>query len=819
MTEFKYAKMSKSEHAFVDWMVRDQEISPKYLDIDPHGVKGEITFNEAVAFAMRKMPWRKYMPMLERANPLYPHPLDDRNWAPPIKRRISEFLAEAEIHALNSGLAPTDPKYCAVLHDRFFELAGPSYHNGGLCLAYDYDGGYLYDLTHVRMEDMTNLTSKDFFDNCMAPTSPGTYMGSCTENGQARTAIFQDHPHCPLDTVATESHAYAVPVGEKDIMSSAIDASEIGGTGWARKVNPAAEYYNSDGMPGVSHLIEQNVYIDRNRAILASERHTKAIGIDYENEQSNPELCDPALARSSVREILDVYDRVVQSNHQSISPFLNISRYMSQLPYETAVNIGIEILKKWPYNNHALLPLAWTVALDDPEQVLKICDRLKAEFPNSGFCETMIGLAYQNSGDHMRALEAFAMAVQINRNNFIARQAAANSLLNFGEYDTAEKVLNDVVEVIPNSPGTHMLLANIAQMRGDMETAFVEAKKEYTIFVGNMNAQILYAQLSNATGKPVEAIATLNSLLDSNPWIQGQTLGIIYNQLAGSYILAGKLDTAHDIFAAIADRNLLDLQAIMGLALQLGISSFKLDSAEVLAESLAQENPLYALMVAYIALMKNDLGRAEKLYEGLTPEYKKLPMTRSLLASLEIYRGNSEEARRINEEIASSNKYDFSAQSMLIFFDLNAGLTESARKKYSEMIKDFPDVFQIKLMHPAILVNEGKYGEAFNEALTLINEYQNHPTALNTAGMALLEMGMPEAALPYVEHSYDIHPYDPGTKTILAKIHLEMGNLDEAEDLASQAVVDWIDIDTGNNDYNPHTILGEIEARRGKMAH
>lgn len=812
---YKIGNMPDAERTFVRWLIDSKDVAIEAMDINPNGTEKAIEFEEAVAFAMKTMPWQEYMPRLEQASPFYKHPLDDRNYPPQIKSRMELLMAMSEMEIDSEGILSTDPYYCHELQKRFFDLAGPSFEKGGLCLAYDYSGGYHYDLVQVSAENMHNLTSQEFFENCMAPSSPGTYMGSCTENTQARIAAFQNHPICRMDMMITEQHVYPVTSGMAMTSGEELDGSQIGMSGWAVKANPAVEYYNISGTGKIASMIEPDVFADIDLFASYVEDYYSAIGTDVKGEMSNPDLCDPATRYHALHSALNVLDVRIKENSKTIMPFLTLSKFTASMEFEYGLEIALEVLKKWPDNPHSLMPLLNIMDLRNDDNVRQVVEILDRELPRSGLGHTIDGYAALAAGDARSALRTLNIALNRNPGNMYALAGIANLAFSMGRYEAAENALSRINEISPNLPGIHMLAASIAQIKGDLPTALTEAKKEATIFVGNMNAILLHAQLATSMGRPLEAIHLLDSFLQSNPYLSREWRVAILGQMIPAYDLYGETDTALDIFYHLYDEDLLTPDQTLAISLQLYISYSSLDKAEEIATYMSSQNPLMTAYVGMIRAARYDHVAAERIYESLKREYADYPIMDHLRLAIESSKGHREKSRKLLERILAKNPYDFSAQSMLVSYYISTGDIEAARAQYEDLKKSFPNVFDVKAMEPMFHMVDGRFLEAKLHAEELLDKKPRMIELLSVHSLASLKLGDLDVAMDSAERALAILPEDPSLQALIAAIHLEMGELEQAERFATEASKNWIETEVNYID-DPQTILGKIETLRAR---
>jgi TolB-like protein/Tfp pilus assembly protein PilF len=85
---------------------------------------------------------------------------------------------------------------------------------------------------------------------------------------------------------------------------------------------------------------------------------------------------------------------------------------------------------------------------------------------------------------------------------------------------------------------------------------------------------------------------------------------------------------------------------------------------------------------------------------------------------------------------------------------------------------------------------QNRLGEARIELETAIALDRNHTVAFRNLGLTLMQLGKPEAAIPYIEKSIRLSPHDPNivnNYASLGQCHLLLGHLDQAIEFLRKA--------------------------------
>jgi arylsulfatase A-like enzyme/tetratricopeptide (TPR) repeat protein len=183
---------------------------------------------------------------------------------------------------------------------------------------------------------------------------------------------------------------------------------------------------------------------------------------------------------------------------------------------------------------------------------------------------------------------------------------AALLLEHLGRLDDAFVYANIAIPFDP--PAAHVLLAQIAFKRGDLEGAEMEAREAFSGGDRRPDARLVLADVFIARGDPQEAIDLLSSTLD-----EGITADSVYAKLAITYVWIGEFDRAEEVlrgFEETDDLGLLLAYGRLALSRELwGEARGWLERA-LLADP---SNPTIKLNLGNIAMVEGRLSEAEGL--------------------------------------------------------------------------------------------------------------------------------------------------------------------------------------------------------------
>jgi tetratricopeptide (TPR) repeat protein len=161
-----------------------------------------------------------------------------------------------------------------------------------------------------------------------------------------------------------------------------------------------------------------------------------------------------------------------------------------------------------------------------------------------------------------------------------------------------------------NPPAAHLLLAEIAFKRGDLEGAEMEAREAMSSGDRQAGPRLVLADIAIARGEPYEAINLLTQALDD-----GITDDSVYAKLAITYVWIGDYDGAEEVLRGFEETEDLSLLLAFG----------KLASSRQLwaeakgwferALRLDPTNPTIKLNLGHIAMAEDNLSQARRFLE------------------------------------------------------------------------------------------------------------------------------------------------------------------------------------------------------------
>jgi len=787
----RYAKMSDAQRQFVDWLIEEKGIPPESLDIDPHGVPEEISFEEAAAFALKSEKWQDYLPGLDMAG--LKHPLDTRNYPPEIRERIQKLAAEANEKI---KLTPKNEGYCEAFFDEFFALGAKNFTDGGICLAYDWR-------VSIAKEEHEQ-TSEEAFTKCM--TSPEE-TGSCTEHTyMPMGAVLLAGVPCSLEMMETEKHVFPACNGKS------YDASGIGyGFGWASRINPAAVYYHSyNAIPDPSKDARQNVDYYNIVTMISPENYVNMKAV-YSGKSSD-----------NVEKILDAYEPLISQSNLRTDVFLAfgymIFSYSMSGNREKAEEMAFAILRRWPDNPQSLKTLEFIAR--NAEEALNLSRELSAEHPDTGWGETFRAKAFEYQDKSDEAFKLFLKAAQMDENNTIARRSLAVHYIVRGNFKEAINAIQSAVELAPSMSDNLYILSDILIYLGKPMEALSVIDRNPMKYEQNSHLHLLASTLLTDIGRPELAIPALNSFLNSPADID-YMIPRIYEGLAKAYLMMGEMQTAREMSAKLASADSLDVDPMTYHKMMTRIYSASNDMASAkhhldIIFSNGPNGPEFDFLSLNILLESGSIKEAQEFLAELETRHSMhnlLPYYKTLVL---LHSEGPDKAREYLSQVIGEDQNNIFMQEMNTLLSIFEGYNPGPERTNS-YFSQTKNIFSIQVLKPLYLLKQGDPEAAKAEADRLLEKNSRNISIHRTRAASLLEMETYDEALEAGVIMQEMFPHKKDGLIVQAMAHLKMGELDEAEEAARQAVehenralVLWPLV-------RPEFILNEIRKRRAEM--
>jgi tetratricopeptide (TPR) repeat protein len=170
-----------------------------------------------------------------------------------------------------------------------------------------------------------------------------------------------------------------------------------------------------------------------------------------------------------------------------------------------------------------------------------------ARAPDGGELRRILAAAYATDERYELGIEQLTAAVQLNAGDERARLALADAYVAAGQPDTAERVLKQTIDTLPDSGRAQYRLGRLYQSQSRIPEAIgaLSASAAHPILLGRDALYETIAVLRVSEGEFAEAIAAYRLELDANP-----NNALAHRRLGDLYSQAGRLDDSLAEYAA-----------------------------------------------------------------------------------------------------------------------------------------------------------------------------------------------------------------------------------------------------------------------------
>jgi arylsulfatase A-like enzyme/predicted Zn-dependent protease len=244
----------------------------------------------------------------------------------------------------------------------------------------------------------------------------------------------------------------------------------------------------------------------------------------------------------------------------------------------------------------------------DLESAVPAFQRIVEENPKIEAAWEYLAQALLDSGRPDEAVATCEAAIEHMPGSRRLAMRTAKILDQLGRLDEAFVYANIAIPYDP--PGAHLLLAQIALKKGDLEGAEMEAVEAMSGGDRQPEPRLVMADVFIARGQPSEAIDLLTRTLE-----EGITTDSVHAKLAITYVWIGEFDKAEEVLKGFEGTNDLGLMLTFG---KLALSRQRWGEArEWFERALAKDpiNPTVKLNLGQIALADGRLTDARRLLE------------------------------------------------------------------------------------------------------------------------------------------------------------------------------------------------------------
>ncbi len=389
-----------------------------------------------------------------------------------------------------------------------------------------------------------------------------------------------------------------------------------------------------------------------------------------------------------------------------------------------------------------------------------------------------LGLIAEKQHNVQAAVAAFRRAADGDSHNFDAHRKAGQYALMVGDTDTAKEDARDLIEIAPDKPDGHTMMAAVLLMESKLPEAEQEANKALELAPNNVDALVVLASQRARNQQLAGALEVIERGLKINPessdlllvklrllFDQKQTDGVIavlqqlhkidpsnpnyVIDLANQLASAKRLDEAEAVYRQSLDANADSDQLISGYAGFL-IANASLEKAIEEVKSFVDKDQGGA---KYVLLLEQLYLKASKYDEA-----------GSLMANLQQ-----------NGKLAGDR---LQAQTELARIAVLKGNTQGGLDQLKAVLDQDPDNESALLLRASIKLGNSSYDEAIGDARSVLHGDIGSVPALNILSRAYVATGDTDLAIDTLRKLLQLSPTDIDARLQLATL-LAPNSLDD----------------------------------------
>ena len=441
-----------------------------------------------------------------------------------------------------------------------------------------------------------------------------------------------------------------------------------------------------------------------------------------------------------------------------------------------------------------------------------LVDQVLAKAPAQAEGLMLKGDLDRAQGNAKEAIDRYEKAVKAQPRNFSANLSLASAYLGTGQFDLAQKQVDQLKKLSPRHPSVTYLEALLAFSKKDYPKANDAIQLTVAATPTSAQARLLAGAISAALNQPAQAEQHLREVLKQTPGNlyarklltslylrqrQAQKADEILQPalaaapddavlvgLAGeAALLKGDLDAASKNFERAAKLNPADANVrTQSAALQFA----KGDAARGFAEleeaskiGSSNSNPDIALVLAH--LRRNEYDQALTSWKTLEKRQPDSPLTYNLRAAIDLGKNDVASARKALEHALELQPNFFPAAANLASLDLKENKIDEAKKRYTTLLAKEPGNLQAQLALAQLEQNTGAKKE---DVLARLKEARRTNPTAEQAVIALVSYFVnnndPKQALATAQQALAGSANNPRYLDLVGQLQLRTGSADQA---------------------------------------
>jgi tetratricopeptide (TPR) repeat protein len=504
-----------------------------------------------------------------------------------------------------------------------------------------------------------------------------------------------------------------------------------------RKTAPVSSISEQKKVLFENYFIEANKFFVVGKYGEAQANFEKAASLIPEDGATNFMLCRLALGRNELNKAVEYGNKAVKADEKNKYYYLMLAKaYEQKLDAEEAAKVYKRLLDKVPNSQEHLYDLAdlYVYQRNYPEAI-KTYRRIEEVFGKSLDVTRNIQQIFLRDNKLDDAVKEGNELMKTFPDDNEIKIAQAEILLNNKREDEAIKLLNEVITDEPQNPRSHLILADVYQMKGE----YVKAEEEIRIVFANPEMD-LDTKLKILEDKIQSQKTERNQ---QNCMVLGKKLIEVHGSDARAHAAMGEVWIYNDnkkeaqkefIIAKSIDKSNFNLWAQL---LQIDSELSQADSMIVHSEQALELFPNQASLWLY-----NGMGYAQK------KKYQ-----------------NAVDAFEEGKKLAGAN------QELKNYFNIQLGDNYYYVKEYTKSDNAYDEVLKIDRNNDHVLNNYSYFLSLRKERLTdaksmserLVKKYPTEATYLDTYAWVLYMLKEYDNAKKYLEIAIENNGGNNGT--------------------------------------------------------
>ncbi len=418
----------------------------------------------------------------------------------------------------------------------------------------------------------------------------------------------------------------------------------------------------------------------------------------------------------------------------------------------------------------------------DSEAALNEAKNYLALHPDDPTAHNLVGTVYAQMGDAVAARKNFEGALVVDSKYTPATVNLARMAQAEGNFLDARKLYESIISYDPDNVSVIMALSHVDQKLGDIESAV-----QWLVEAANVSSDALMARVMLA-----HYYLRISDLSNAKKYIK--EVRALAPDSSEAFMLRGllakkegRLDDALKSFNQLLA---LDPKSLVGLYQSGVIYSVKREydlAEQALKRVLAAhgEHLPSVSLLARIEMRRGDLTKAKALVERVKSKNAKSFGAYVLEADLFYAQRKYAEAVELYRKAAALNATDSLILKIAKAYRLG-GDRDAAKAFLEEWLNKKPDNYQIRLVLAGEQELRGETDDAIKSYETLLSLRSDDPLVLNNLAWLYFQAGNP-GARELAEKAYRLEPRDPSILDTLGWILVSTGDLERAVQLLTKA--------------------------------